>query len=387
MQLDYTINILGLPELCVKHFVATDTAYVFLAVKKTELELCPCCGQATNKVHDRRTQKIKDIPLWGTMTIINLIKRRFRCNKCYNVFLERYESISLYARMTKRFECYLADQDEPSFKYVAKKNFVSQPVVARNFYRAAAKKVAQREIQPTAILGIDENSFKKKHKYNTVINDLSHGKLLELLPDKKQDSLEKYLTNFPHINLVRYVVIDMCRHFFHSIRKCCWWAYIIIDKFHVYTHILNVIGSVKKKRLYKKLGLIITRKLVLKPYAGLTELEKNAVDYLMSDNERFKAAYEFKEKFLKFYQLQEYEEAKKEILELIAVAMQSNIPKLVKLGKMLMRWEPYILNYFTYRITNGFTEGMNNRIKTIKRISYGFRNQENFRLRVLALCA
>ena len=149
---------------------------------------------------------------------------------------------------------------------------------------------------------------------------------------------------------------------------------------------MRVLGSVRKKRLYKKLGLRITRKMVLKPYVHLTELEKKAIDYLTEDNERFKEVYTFKEKFLKFYDMREYEEAKKEMLELIAIAMQSKITKLVNLGKMLMRWHLYILNYFTYRITNGFTEGMNNKIKTIKRTSYGFRNQINFRLRVLTLC-
>lgn len=387
MRIDYITKLLKLPEFLVKSFWISDKVSVFLLEKKTTVELCPFCGHATSRIHDRRTQRIKDIPLWGEMTVINLIKRRFRCSKCYKVFSERYELIRFYARMTKRFESHLAGQDEPSFKYVSKKNFVSEQVAARNFYRIAAEKIARREIKPTAILGIDENSFKKNHKYNTTINDLSNRKLLELLPDKKQDSLEKYLTNFPHITQVRFIVIDMCRHFFHSIRKYCWWAYIVIDKFHVYTHVLDVIGSVRKKRLNKKLGIRITRKMVLKPYDSLTEIEKNAIDYLMQDNERFKLAYDFKEKFLKFYQLQEYEKAKEEILELIAIAMQSNITKLITVGKMLMRWEPYILNYFTYRITNGFTEGMHTKIKTIKRVSYGFRNQENFRLRVLTRCA
>ena len=51
---------------------------------------------------------------------------------------------------------------------------------------------------------------------------------------------------------------------------------------------------------------------------------------------------------------------------------------------MLTNWREEILNYFEYRITNGFVEGKNNRIKTIKRMGYGYRNTNNFRLRILA---
>ena len=62
----------------------------------------------------------------------------------------------------------------------------------------------------------------------------------------------------------------------------------------------------------------------------------------------------------------------------------SSLPEFKELLHTLANWRNEILNYFDYRITNGFVEGKNNRIKTIKRMAYGYRNMDNFRLRILA---
>ena len=61
-----------------------------------------------------------------------------------------------------------------------------------------------------------------------------------------------------------------------------------------------------------------------------------------------------------------------------------SLPEFKELLHTLTNWREEILNYFDYRITNGFVEGKNNRIKTIKRTAYGYRNLDNFRLRILA---
>ncbi len=387
MQLDYTTILLGLPEFCVKNSWDLGWAYGIRVIKKNEFEICPSCWHATNKVHDKREQRIRDIPIRGKATILFLLKRRFRCNTCFKVFIEKYESIEFYGRMTIRFKRYIGSQYRLPFKWVAEDNFVSQHTVTKNFKELADREISQRKPEIITALGIDENSFKKGSKYSMVFTDILKRKTLDIVYGRSKKNADKFLLNHPYKDLIHYVVIDMYKPYLKATREHCPKAFVVVDKFHVLRYALVALGSVRKKKLNKKLGIKITRKLVLKPYKELKGKQKEAIDYLLENNPRYKEAYEFKEKFLKFYHLEDIKKAENELIELIAAAMQSSITKLNEFARMLMRWWPYVLNYFIDNLTNGFTEGMNNKIKTIKKSSYGFRNHDNFRRKVLMLCA
>ena len=92
----------------------------------------------------------------------------------------------------------------------------------------------------------------------------------------------------------------------------------------------------------------------------------------------------FKESFRAWYREMTRSRAE-EKLELLEEKIANNsLPEFKELLPTLGNWREEILNYFDYRITNGFVEGKNNRIKTIKRMAYGYRNMDNFRLRILA---
>lgn len=384
MQFNYATNFLELPEFRVMDYIPKEKACIFYIEKGNNFEICPLCGHATHKIHDRRMQRIKDIPIWDKPVTLIVFKRRFRCQICGKVFLEPYESISLYSRMTKRFEKYLYRQKEYPFKWVARHNFVSPQIVSRNFHFRAQQELSQRKPDVITVLGIDENSFKKGNQYNTVItNILGKPKVIDILPGRSRKLLDKFLNDYPYKDLISFVVIDMCPLFFKSVKTNCPKALIVIDKFHVISCIIRLLGKIRKKKLCHSFKFKTTKKMIMKSYETLVAKEKEAIDYLLKENSSFKEVYEFKEKFSKFYQLKALEEAEEESLELIGIAMQSKVEGLVEFGRLMMKWRPYILNYFVYRVTNGMTEGINNKIKLIKRTSYGFRNFENFRRKVL----
>jgi transposase len=95
-------------------------------------------------------------------------------------------------------------------------------------------------------------------------------------------------------------------------------------------------------------------------------------------------AWELKEDFRVWYKETDRMKAEKRLAELGEKMMQSGLPEFTSLLPMFSNWHEEILNYFDYRIANGFVEGKNNRIKTIKRMAYGYRNMDSFRLRILA---
>ena len=92
----------------------------------------------------------------------------------------------------------------------------------------------------------------------------------------------------------------------------------------------------------------------------------------------------FKESFRAWYGETKRSRAEKGLGLLEERIASDSLPEFKELLHTLTNWREEILNYFDYRITNGFVEGKNNRIKTIKRMAYGYRNMDNFRLRILA---
>lgn len=387
MQLDYTTKLLGLPGFRVESFWDFGWGYGFRIIKNSEFEICPVCGHATNKLHDKREQRVKDIPIRGKQTVLFLMRRRFKCERCFKVFLEKYESIKFYGRMTIRLQEHIAGQYRLPFTWVAQDNFVSPTTVMKNFNALADREISKRKPEIITALGIDENSFKKGSKYSLVFTDILKRKTLDIVYGRSRKNVDKFLLGHPYKDLIHYVVIDMYKPFLKAAREHCPNAFVVIDKFHVLRYALVALGSVRRKKLNKKLGIKITRKLVLRPYSELAGKQKEAIDYLLETNPRYKEAYEFKEKFLKFYALKDAMQAEKELIELIGTAMQSSIVKLNEFAKILIRWWPYILHYFIDNLTNAFTEGTNNKIKTIKKSAYGFRNHKNFRNKVLMQCA
>jgi len=384
MQSDYPTKFLQLPEFQVKNLKITPQDYTFWLIKAEKSEKCPFCGKLSSKIHDRRRQMIQDLPIQNKITRLLVLKRRYRCPDCLKVFPETYRSIAPYARRTHRLEESIFSRHSCPFKWLAQEHGISPQTVARKFNLFADRELKARKPVPITALGIDENSFRKGSRYNTVITDLlGSPKLVEILSGKKTELLEGFFRNYPYCDLIRYAAMDMCPMFLKAVKRNCPQAYVIVDKFHVLSGITRILGGLRKKKFFIKLPARLSKKAIMKPYETLSKGEKELMDYLCRSRPEFAEVYGFKERFQKFYVLKNEEEARLELDELIGTAMQSGLREMHAFGRQLMKWGEYILNYFICKLTNARTEGINNKIKLIKRMSYGFRNFENFRRKVL----
>lgn len=126
-----------------------------------------------------------------------------------------------------------------------------------------------------------------------------------------------------------------------------------------------------------------SRTLILTRYHKLKDDEKAACDLMLLYNDHLRRAHFFKEKFYEICQNTKYSEQRKDFFDWIKAAESSAIPEFEKCAKTYRTWSKEILNTFKYsHITNGPTEGFNNKIKVLKRTSYGIRNFERFRTRI-----
>ena len=166
-------------------------------------------------------------------------------------------------------------------------------------------------------------------------------------------------------------------------------AEVIIDKYHFIRQTTWAIEGVRK-RLQKTMPARLrkyykrSRTLILTRYHKLKDENKAACDLMLLYNDDLRLAHYIKEKFFEICQNPKYSEQRKEFFEWISTAEQSQLPEFEKCAETYRHWSKEILNAFKYsHITNGPTEGFNNKIKVLKRTSYGIRNFEHLRTRIL----
>ena len=176
-----------------------------------------------------------------------------------------------------------------------------------------------------------------------------------------------------------------------EVRRHCPRARIVYDRFHL-MKLLNRALDDLRRRLQRTLPpegrsyLKNKRYLLLKAKENLTEKQQVRLDELLAVNEPLNAAYILKEDFRTLFDEKDTRRARKGIKDWKARARQSELSELLGFVKMLNRRRYGILNFFRQRITNGLAEGLNNVVKTIKKVAYGFRDWQYFRLKILRNC-
>lgn len=363
---------------------------IYLRIEKNSTaETCPHCGTQSNKVHDRRKQPLKDLPLRNKPLILVLIKRRFRCLRCHKVFLESYQTIDRYQRMTKRLIHHITrDAIRFTFKTAAAVNGVSNHT-ARSLFVSKAKQLAADKMAPS-VLAMDEFAVKKgkgENKYNLVIAVPHERRLLDILPDRRQASVEAYLSSLVNKQRVQVVVIDMWRPYKRAAEKVLPQAAIVVDKFHVIRNVMWALDRVRRRIVEGDLALRKrlkrSRYLLLKNYDSLDKEGQMKLHELLKCSEELRQTYWFKEWFRIWYHDKDPRSAAYYLDDWLTTVRRSQIKEMLYVANTVEYWKQEILNYFIHRVTTGFLEGTNNKIKTIKRMAYGFRTPGILRAKVL----
>ena len=271
---NYIEELIGLKDICVNSIKRENNQLHIDISTPQRPHKCPQCGEITSKIHDYRIQSIKDIPLLGECTILHLRKRRYVCPKCKKRFYEDISFLPKYHRITNRLAAYVINllKEAGSIKSVAKAVNLSQTTVTRIFDNVEySNKTLPR------VISLDEfRGNAGGEKFQCIITDPEHKKVLDILPNRKAEDLYRYFLKFKERKMVQYVVIDMSG-FYRSLAKCLFPnAKIIADRYHVVRQAIWAFENVRKneqskfhdtRRKYFKRS----RKLLLKKPENLTE--------------------------------------------------------------------------------------------------------------------
>ena len=384
----YSQKILDLSNIIIKNIYHEENTKVYEIEIVRKPHVCPCCHHTTNVVHDYRIQKIKDIPGLGLQTILLLRKRRYVCKECGKRFYESIDFLPRYHRMTTRLALYILSEltSTVSFKSVAQKVNLSSTTVSRIF-----DKLSYAPQNLPRVLAIDEFKGNAGHeKYQCIITDPEHKTVVDILPNRYKSYLTSYLLKFDTSHPVLFIS-DMWQPYSELAHEIFPSATYVVDKYHYARQVLWAFESVRKevqkefcdeRRKYFKRS----KRLLIKHQRDLTDDQKMRLNVMLYTSKKLANAYALKESFYDVMESSDFDTAKEKLQKWVLYAEKSGLPRFVTVSKTMNHWMSGILNSFKTPYTNGYTEGINNKIKVLKRNAYGYRNFERFRSRILHMC-
>ena len=384
LMTDYTAKLLNLEDVIITNVEnISDQLHIYIELPRGE-HVCPACGADTDRIHDYRMQTIKDIPL-ARDTFLHLRKRRYRCN-CGKRFFEKNTFLPRYYRVTSRLvaEIIYAFKKVVSAKEIGCRFNVSG-VTAMRYFNLFNKKLTTLP----EVISLDE--FKGNsggQKYNSIIVDPQNKIVLDILPNRFENELVKYFSQFTNKNEVKYFVCDMNPHFRQVARICFPQATIVADKYHVIRQVYWAMEKVRKneqnklskrfRKYFKK-----SKHLLAKRIENLTPEEMDRLALMFEIAPRLADAYRIKNEFLTVMRCKSSLEGKQRLIDWLFSVEVMDLPEFHDCTKAYHNWFQEILNALDVPWTNGYIEGCNNKTKVLKRVSYGMRNFSNFRKRIL----
>ncbi|MGK7899074.1 MAG: ISL3 family transposase [Xenococcus sp. (in: cyanobacteria)] len=338
---------------------------------------------------------VKDLPWGGQEVFLRINRRQFKCENCGKPFSEDLDFVRKRKKYTNRYAHWITQQViNSNLLSVAFNNKLTESEVEAMITQVA-ESLLPLQIEGLKRLGIDEISLVKgQGKFIIVLVDLDTGKLIGLVKEKKSKTIEEVMKSWGEEVLegIEEVSMDLCKQYQKLINKICKNAVITVDRFHVTKILHEEVNQVRieQKKTAKSLNIEAREKLfsslkgtkyvLLKREEDLNTQQKEKLLNLKEASIRIKVVHELKEEFTEIFETsQNWGEGTLRLADWLGKA-QAFLPRIVK---TIINWFGEVVGYFERKTTNAQVEGMNNRLKVIKRCGFGFRNFDNFERRAL----
>lgn len=386
--------VLGLPGYQITG-IEEDAGMVRISVRHERASACPHCGSERLRLKDKRIREPRH-ECWGLRhCMLEVESSKFRCKDCGRTFWQRLPGILPRKRATEPFrrEVFVAHYDGVNRSRLGQRMRIGSATVERWFQDYLRREIAERKgaLCPR-ILGIDEHFFSRKAGYATTFCDLRSHTIFDVVLGRSEAALDDYLAKLPGKERVRLVCMDLASVYRAIVRKHFPKAKIVADRFHVIRLVnhhflacwrdIDAIGS----RHRGLLSLMRRHRHNLKP-------EQTAK--LKAYFENFpvlREIYRFKQKLC--YLLLKKHRTRKQCVPLVTRFLKAlhdlqdaKLPHLVQLGATLNSWATEIALMWRFTRNNGITEGFHTKMEVLQRQAYGFRNFNNYRLRVRIMCS
>ncbi len=366
-----------------------------IAVQRTQKKtICGCCGAVHRTYYDKKIRRIRDLSCGDARIYLELEVRRVQCKRCGKVKREELKWIANNPFYTKRFGIYVGRKCRTmTIKDVAKELKLDWHTVKSLEKEYMQKQLRRNPVAAPGVIGIDEISMRKGHTYRIVVSDLERGRPIWFGgDDRSEESLDKFYEwlGAKKSKKTRLAVMDMWKAFSKSTRKNVPEAAILFDKFHVMRHLGEAMDKVRKMEYARLTGkdrsyIKGQRYTLLSNRENLTLDGRKALKKLLKANKRLNKAYLLKESFGQLWSYQTEGWARRFFDNWKAALKWQRLKPYEKFAEMIERHWDGIAAYSKpqNKVSLGFVEGLNNKIRVIQRRSYGLRDEEYLRLKIL----
>ena len=356
---------------------------------------CSACGSAQLTQHGGETRLFRSLPIGKRPTQVLLQIPRVECHACHRTRQVPIDFAEPRRRYTHAFERYVLDLSaHMTIKAVATHLGVGWDMIKDIQQRHLTKHFAKPKLKHLRLLAIDEIAVGKGHRYLTVVLDLESGAVVFVGDGKGADALEPFWRRLrPSGARIAAVAIDMSQAYIMAVHEHLPQAALVFDRFHVVKLFNERLSDFRRElhreatdRLHKDV-LKGTRWLLLKNPENLApeRRERERLEEALRLNQPLATAYYMKEDLRQIWEQPNKATATRVLDDWIGRAEQSGIKILQKMAATLGVHRHGILAHYDYPISTGPLEGTNNKIKTMQRQAYGFRDHEFFKLKIYAL--
>ena len=363
---------------------------VELAPDNRYLPICSCCGQKVKSIHSIQKRYIRDLPMAQTITLLQLTYRKVKCQKC-GIRIEYIGFVHPYSRVTNRFANYIFNLCQyMTVNDAANHVKLSWDQVKLIDKLELKKRHKEPNLKDVKFICMDEISIFKHHKYLTIIANYLTGQVIGVVKNRDFGSLYNFLNTLPVqvLSNIKAVAMDMWDPYIKVINTLCPKALIIFDRFHVISSFNKVIDKVRNQEYRnaskeEKNLMKHSRFLLLKNAANLNKNEKPRLKEILNQNQLLAKVYILKEYLKRLWQYIYQTWAKKFLQYWCELAYETCCIYLKNFANMLIKYQYGIINHCKFKINNAKLEGINNKIKVIKRKAYGYLDIEYFGFKIM----
>jgi transposase len=356
---------------------------------------CPKCGAESPTYDHAREMTWRHLDTCQCETFVHARLPRVECAE-HGISQISAPWAGPRSKLTLLFESKIIDAlKECDISGVARLTGLGWDVVFNVMKRAVRRGMERRQRRIPKYLGVDEKSFAKRHKYETIVCDLERSTVEYVGRRRKQATLEKYYKQFSPEELgdIAAIAMDMWDAYIAATREYVPSSKekIVFDRYHVTRYVTHAVDLVRRRenKSISKLGdgrLKGTRYLWLFNEDNIPEWKVEEFDSLKASNLRTARAWAIKESLRRFWTYVYPKNAEKHFKKWYFWATHSRIKPIIEAARTLKRHLPNIMTYFKHRITNALSESMNAKIQSIKTMACGFRNREHYEMAIYFHC-
>lgn len=394
-------EVLGIQGFFVKK-VEIEEKRLFIEIgREKEIYYCSRCGQESFICHDKRMQIIRDLDMSGKRTYLKLERCRLECD-CdksgrEKVIVEGLEFIDINRRMTKRFEAYVyvltTKMTIKDVSEVTKIDWHTIRDIEKRYIKKLRHKVRWDKIKR---LAVDEVSWNGRREYITIVTDRDGQGVVWIGDGRSEETLNKFFkyVGEKHYKKFTLFTADMNKGYTASIKEHCPKADIVYDLFHIMRLFNEEINKVRANDMQKgreegKKYYRNDKWLILKSQENLTIGEEIDLKKLLDENQNTHKSCILRESFREILRerTQTTETLTERLKKWVEEAWDTGLKPIQSFCRTVIRHFEGIVNYFRYHVTNSIAEGINNVIKRLQRLAYGYRNKEYFKLKIIQQCS